>query len=274
MHIDQFLELFIKELEVNKDLRNYYRVIDDPGRYLFRKSYIGLRLEYVYTHLGITSGKIWDVGCGYGTTSIFLALNGFEVYGNTLEYYFDKIQDRLAYWQKFGDISKLQIRYADVFELDFHPDTFDAIVAQDTLHHLEPAGQALKILNDALKPGRHLVVTEENGRSIFIGFKNFLKRGFKRVDTYYDPKLKKAILFGNENARSMHKWNLLLKKSNFAVDSDDITYLRILPPFIYQPDYYTKIPQWEQGLFRKAPLISQFLFFGLNFTASKLKQQL
>jgi hypothetical protein len=62
--------------------------LENPASFEFRKSYVTQRLHYILDHLPTPDAAIWDCGCGYGTTAIFLALNGYKVHGTTLEFYF------------------------------------------------------------------------------------------------------------------------------------------------------------------------------------------
>ena len=270
MGVEEFLELFIKELEINNDLRTYYRLLNNKNRLLWRKAYLEQRLEYVYSHLGSPSGKIWDVGCGYATTSIFLALNGYQVLGNTLEFYYDKIGSRLDYWSRFGNLNELRIEYANLFDMPVAMQQFDAIIAQDTLHHLEPVQEAMDIFRDSLKPGGRLIVTEENGNNIFISLKNFSIRGFNRVDNHYDERLQKNILFGNENARSMQAWNEILKLGGFTMVEKDMEYIRFFPPCCFAPENYIEMIEKERKTGKNLKLLRELLFFGINFTATKI----
>jgi len=90
---------------------------------------------------------------------------------------------------------------------------YDAIIAQDALHHLEPVKNAIGILTRSLKPNGRLIVAEENGNCIFIVLKNMYRRGFKRTVNYYDERLGKYIVMGNEHTRSIQTWEELLKKA-------------------------------------------------------------
>ena len=271
MSVEEFLELFTKELEVNSDLRHYYRLINNRERYLWRKAYFEQRLSYVAQKLNPSQKKVWDVGCGYATTSIFLTLNGFSVKSNTLEFYYDKIRNRLDYWSRFGNLDNLQVEYANLFDMPVQNHAFDAIIAQDTLHHLEPIEHALNIFSRSLKPAGRLIVTEENGQSLFIMMKNISKRGFNRISHYYDEKLQKTILFGNENARSLKTWRRLLTRQGFEVPEDNVEYVRLFPHFFYNENNYMKIPLKEEQAGKDFPLVRNFLFFGINFTAIQNK---
>ena len=116
--------------------------------------------------------------------------------GNTLEFYYDKIGRRLDYWSRYGDVSGFRVEYANLFDMRVPPRSFDAIIAQDTLHHLEPISDALRIFNHSLRQNGKLIVVEENGNNVFINLKNFLKRGFNRVTVYYDESCNRKSCLG------------------------------------------------------------------------------
>jgi 2-polyprenyl-3-methyl-5-hydroxy-6-metoxy-1,4-benzoquinol methylase len=269
MDIQIFLELFLKELEENPDLRGYFRLLNHDSMFLWRKAYVEQRLTYVNDQLGAAPGKVWDVGCGYGTTAIFLALSGYEVMGNTLEFYYDTIGKRLEYWSRYGNLDHLRIDYANLFDMPVAEGLYDAVIAQDTLHHLEPIQDAVNIIQSSLKPGGRLVATEENGNNVFINLKNLSIRGFKRVTEYYDERLGKTVLMGNENARSLHSWREILSRSNLFLVSDEVDYIRILPPGCYTRNGYKNQMAWERRTGKNLKLLRELLFFGINFTALK-----
>ena len=267
MTVSEFLDLFIKELEINSDLHGYYRLLENKKRFLWRKSYLEQRLEYVRNQLTRPYSMVWDVGCGYGTTGIFLALNGHQVLGTTLEFYYNKIGDRLSYWRQFGNLDGLRIEYANLFDMPVSQRQFDAIIAQDTLHHLEPVNDAIDIFRVSLKPDGKLIVLEENGNNIFIILKNFSKRGFKRVSSYYDENLHKTILIGNENARSLQTWKEILNSAGFSFSTEEREYIRFFPPWYYTAENYLQVIRKEKNAGKKLDLLRELLFFGINFTA-------
>ncbi|HLO57999.1 MAG TPA: DUF2007-related protein [Bacteroidales bacterium] len=271
MTVPEFLELFIKELEINPELREYYRLINDQERFLWRKAYLEQRLSYVNRQITNENRVIWDVGCGYATTAIFLTLNGHKVYGNTLEFYFDRIKKRLDYWSRFGAVTSFEAEYANLFDMPVKKGFYDTIIAQDTLHHLEPIDHALEILNRSLKPDGKLVVTEENGNSLFISLKNIKTRGFNRISYYYDERLNKTIPFGNENARSLKKWRSLLEDHRFAMIDDETEYIRLFPHPFFKKDTVEKVLLKESYYAKKDTLLRKLLFFGINFTAIQNK---
>lgn len=264
MNVEQFFDLLLKELEVNPKLRGYYRFLDDPKLFAFRKAYYCQRLQYVKDNIQ-KGEKVWDIGCGYGTTAIFLALNGVDCIGSTLEYYYDEIPNHLEYWSQFGDVSSVKVQYELLEDAQYEDHSFDVILAQDTLHHLEPLQKNLDIIHQKLKPAGRLVSIEENGCNIINKVKLYLKRGNKKVVEIYDEKLGKSFLMGDENVRHVDSWDDYLKKSNLVIDKSSIEYVRFYLPYKYKGNNI------EQVLAKEKQITSSFLikyfFFGVNFVA-------
>ena len=87
--------------------------------------------------------KIWDCGCGLGTTSLFLAMNNIQVHGTTIgEHYEKEIPKRKEYWSKYGNTEFFTVSYEALPYYMPQPSSYDAIVIQDTLHHMEPLGRS------------------------------------------------------------------------------------------------------------------------------------
>ncbi len=269
MTVEKFFELFLIELEQNPNLRSYYKFLNSPSSFEFRKAYFCQRLQYILDNIGDRSQAIWDCGCGYGTTDIFLALNGYKVFGSTLEFYYKEIPPRLEFWKKHGYTGGFTFKYENLF--DEHPDknSMDVIIIQDTLHHLEPLQDALKIFREVLKPDGRLLIIEENGNNIIQNFKLYLRRGNKRIIEIYDEKLGKKILLGNENIRSRALWEKELKKQNFYMIPEKTHYIRLYPPFMFNKDNYQQMIDKEQRTWKSNSFLREKFFFGLNFIATK-----
>ena len=216
MTVEQFFEHFVEELKENEDLQYYYKYLEDPAKFEYRKAYFCQRLQYIADHVTNPTLKIWDCGCGFGTTAIFLSINGIASHGTTLEHYIKQLPKRLEYWKQFGDVSKFSYSYENIFDHQFEPNSYDLIIIQDTLHHLEPLDEALQILNKVLRKEGKLLIIEENGNNLIQNAKLFLQRGNKRIIKIYDEKLEKHLLLGNENIRSLKKWQSEFKKEEIG----------------------------------------------------------
>ena len=213
--------------------------------------------------------KVFDLGCGYGTTALFLVLNGYSVSGITLEFYFKTIKERMAYWGAFGDVSGFTYEYRNILD-GINTNLYDVIIAQDTLHHLEPIGQALKIIHQGLKSDGILIAVEENGSNIVQNLKLIKQRGFKKVKTIYDEVLMKDILIGDENIRSLSAWKVLFHYNNLIINSKSVNYIRFFYPWSYHYRPIHELMDREQELQHKSLLLKKWFFFGLNFVAQKL----
>ena len=99
---------------------------------------------------------------------MFLALNGFSVRGTGVESLYDPfIPKRLEFWSRYGDVSTFSYAHEDLFEVRLRERTYTRIILQDTLHHLEPIGSALRILHQSLEADGKIIAIEENGRNLF-----------------------------------------------------------------------------------------------------------
>lgn len=267
MNIERFFELFLAELETGKSLWSYYKFHADPSSFEFRKAYFCQRLQYIADHAPEPGSPIWDVGCGYGTTAIFLALNGHRVHGTTLEFYEKELPGRIQYWSQFGDVSGFTYDYEDLFDEHAQYGTFRSIIVQDTLHHLEPLPQALGILGKHLDPDGEIIVIEENGNNIIQSLKLYRQRGNKRVIEFHDERLNKTILLGNENIRSLSHWSREFEQQGLTIDSSSVQYVRALPPALFKHLGYEKAIAREQRLWKSIPILREYFFFGVNFIA-------
>jgi SAM-dependent methyltransferase len=267
MTVNQFFELFYQELEHHPVLWHYYKFHSDHKSLEFRKAYFCQRLTYIYNAVENHKGQIWDVGCGYGTTAIFLALNGYKVHGTTLEFYYKEIPQRLQFWKQYGDVSGFTYDYENLFEPSKEHGQYEIVIVQDTLHHLEPINKALSIIHDHLLQHGKMIVVEENGANIIQSFKLYLQRGNKRIIEFYDEQLKKKILLGNENIRSLNEWKKVLMTSGFVVGEDSLNYVRVFPPSIFKSWSPQHAVEKEQQLWKQSSIARNYFFFGINFIA-------
>ncbi|NBC84469.1 MAG: methyltransferase domain-containing protein [Bacteroidetes bacterium] len=271
MNTSEFFDHLIAEIKENEKLRHYYRFLNNPSTsgFYFRKAYYMQRLDYIDKHIVDKNGLIWDLGCGYGTTAIYLALNGFKVYGTTIEYYYDEIQNRLKYWEQFGDLSGLKFEYENIFTQELPKEAYKYVIVQDVLHHIEPINEGLERIARTLEPDGAMVVCEENGNNLINRFKLFLRRGNKRIIKIKDEKTGEYTLLGNENTRSLRKWKKLIHAKNMAIDDASIEYVRVLPPLYYRELNYDYVINKEKELWKKYRLLRDYFYFGINFMAYK-----
>ncbi len=267
MTVELFFEIFLEELKDNSVLQTYYRFLSNPKSYNFRKAYFVQRLQYVYDQIQNKEAVIWDLGCGYGTTCLFLAMNGIKTKGTTIEFYYEQIEKRKAFWKKHGNVDLFEVDYENLFDNQPTPNSIDYIILQDTLHHLEPLSEAMQIIQYTLNTNGKILLIDENGNNIFQWFKLFLRRGNKRIIKIWDEKLKKHILLGNENIRSLKKWKLEASKNNLLIDENATNYIRFYPPFLFGE--IDKTIKSENKISKKCSFLKEYFFFGINFVMVK-----
>jgi SAM-dependent methyltransferase len=200
-----------------------------------------------------------------------LALNGYKVEGSTLEFYYNEIPGRIEYWSKYGDVSSFSYNYENVFDKKFSDRSLDYIIVGDTLHHLEPLSEILRLFKDALKPKGKVVAIDENGNNIFIRAIRYRQRGNKRIIEIYDERLKKKLLLGNENIRSYKTWQHEFERAGFVLK--DKKYIRFFLSFVFNNKNPKATVEREQRLWRKYPFLREYFFFGLNFVAERREDQ-
>jgi 2-polyprenyl-3-methyl-5-hydroxy-6-metoxy-1,4-benzoquinol methylase len=266
MTVERFFELFLEELKNKQHLWSYYKFHMDEKSFLFRKAYLCQRLEYVAKYINSSDLKVLDIGCGYGTTALFLAMNGIAVHGTTLEFYIDEIESRKKYWSQYGNVDLFTISYENLFD-EPPKEKYDFVIIQDTLHHLEPIDEALTIIKNSLKPMGKLLLIEVNGNNIVQNLIFFKLRGFKKITYLYDERLKKKILIGNENVRSYTKWKSLIEKAGMNTISDSVEYVRYFYPKKFAKANYAEVLKEEQEIWRKSAFKREYFFWGVNFLA-------
>ncbi len=268
MSPEVFFELFLEELKMRPEMHSYYKFLEGGKSFGFRKNYFLERLRYIAAK--VRQGEsVWDCGSGYGTTCFFLAMNGIAAHGTTLEFYFDVVSKRYDFWNKHGNANLFTCSYENLFDNPPKPESYDTIIVQDTLHHLEPIDEALKIFQKVLKPNGKLIAIEENGNNIIQTLKLYKQRGNKRIITIRDEKLNKDILIGNENIRSLSEWKRLFAKCGFEITDASVQYIRFFLPFQYDEHNADNLLHRERNIAAKSKWRKEYLFFGVNFLAEK-----
>lgn len=271
MQVEEFYRHLCTELRQNRSLYPYYKLTDGTyAQQMFRKAYFVQRLSYIDKHIERDKNpSIWDCGCGYGTTGLYFAMNNQPAYGTTLEYYVDEWKKRCSFWSNFGDTSLFSYNYANVFDQSVAENSFDYIILQDTLHHIEPLETALKIFHKALKKDGKLILIEENGACLVKRMLLFLQRGNKRVISVYDDVLKKEVLMGNENIRSKQTWQSVFEKNGFKLDDSSLQYIRFYPSCFYRKGDIENNIKKEQKLWKRSAFLREKAFFGINMVFGK-----
>ena len=132
--------------------------MDKRDRILKRPSYCGdrIRWEYIRKYLlrRFVKSKILDAGCGAGEFKELCESKGYEYIGIDIE-------PRADFVQK-----------ADICNLPFEGETFDAIIAVDVLEHIQDDSKAVKELKRVLKTDGLLLIHVPNKHQKHILIEN------------------------------------------------------------------------------------------------------
>lgn len=119
------------------------------------------------------SGKLLDVGCGYGRHTFFFSKKGFDSYG------IDENNDRIKFAKKYSKQNKLDCKFKkiDIINDSFQKDFFDVIIDIGCFHHI-PRYKYKKYIKNVLK------ALKKNGIFFLIVFSDkstkFKKQGKRR----------------------------------------------------------------------------------------------
>ena len=130
--------------------RKHQKIGEKFGREMAKK--LGLR--------GFTSGRILDVGCGFGATAIVLArsLPQSEVVGIDLSDPLLALADQMARDNGVGE--RPTFEKADVQEIPYEDNAFDALINLQMLHIVEEPIAMLDEMERVLKPNGALFMAD------------------------------------------------------------------------------------------------------------------
>jgi ubiquinone/menaquinone biosynthesis C-methylase UbiE len=143
---------------------NYLRNLGEEGiRHAANKPFSDAACHVYLAQIGAVMsllppppGRLLDLGCGTGWTSIFFAKRGYEVVGVDIAP--DMIQQANLLKEK-EDLHNLTFAVCDYEELRYS-ECFDCAVFYDSLHHAVDEALAVRKAYEALRPGGVCVANE------------------------------------------------------------------------------------------------------------------
>lgn len=119
--------------------------------------------RHAFRVLGDVRGRrVLDLGCGYGETSAYLALQGARVDAVDISPRMLEVARRLA--ARFGVAELIAFHVAPGEQLPFLDESFDAVFGHDVLHHLD-LDRAGHEVRRVLVPGGRAVFVEPLGHN-------------------------------------------------------------------------------------------------------------
>ena len=132
--------------------------------------------------------SILEVGCGLGTESLWLALQGAKVSAIDLR------QDRVNTARARRSVLEKETGRAVTCTFDLGTfldvndrEPVDIIWMEQAFHHLEPRRDVVRKTSELLKPGGHLIISEANALNPLLQLELLIRRGIPRVAMQEGP---------------------------------------------------------------------------------------
>ena len=117
-------------------------------------------VELLHSDTSYQAGsQVLEVGCGVGAQTVTLARNSPDASFISIDISEDSLTraKKTVEGEGFGNV---QFRRADIFNLDFDPESFDHVFVCHVLEHLDRPEKALVILKNLIRVGGTITVIE------------------------------------------------------------------------------------------------------------------
>lgn len=125
-------------------------------------------VELLHSDTSYRAGsRVLEAGCGVGAQTVTLAGNSPNATFTSIDISGDSIADAKKAVEYAG-LSNVQFLEADIFDLNFEPESFDHVFVCHVLEHLSRPDKALAILKRLIKVGGTITVIEGDHGSAYF----------------------------------------------------------------------------------------------------------
>ncbi len=140
----------------------------DPRENIRLQDQASTLVELLHSDTSYPAGSaILEAGCGVGAQTVTLARNSPNAFFTSVDISEDSINEARRKVSVAG-LTNVEFQQADIFNLQFRPETFDHIFVCFVLEHLSRPLDALGSLKVVLKPGGTITVIEGDHGSAFF----------------------------------------------------------------------------------------------------------
>ncbi len=112
----------------------------------------------------IGNSRVLDIGCGFGWNAVALSLKfGCTVVANDIRPLMTETVARcVERLRAQGAPIAVEVKTGDICNLDLAPNSFDAIISNQTIEHVHDLDAMFRVCHKILKPGCTLLATNDN----------------------------------------------------------------------------------------------------------------
>lgn len=209
--------------------------------------------------------KVLDAGCGYGTEAILFSLLGAEVVG--IELVSDRLElakSRIDFYQnQSGAPLLINLVNKNILRFLETSDTFDIIWAMESISHIYPLEEFLRLAVNRLNPYGKIIVSDPNLISPIAFLRAFNIRGSlkQRIHRrFLDPDTGRPVDYAIEKIFSTKGFSKYLKKNGLRINRVEMAGFlgsNLFPEFFLRSRSALRLMIGLQGIFKKLPLLRQ-----------------
>ena len=125
-------------------------------------------VELLHSDTSYPDGSlVLEAGCGVGSQTVTLARNSPNASFLSIDISEDSITEAKRTAES-ASLNNVQFQQADIFNLNFEPESFDHVFVCHVLEHLDRPGDALAILKSLIKVGGTITVIEGDHGSVYF----------------------------------------------------------------------------------------------------------
>jgi 2-polyprenyl-3-methyl-5-hydroxy-6-metoxy-1,4-benzoquinol methylase len=223
--ISEFLEVWLRRNLLPDEeagaLYAYYRSYRrNFGPYL-KHHYRNQTRELMVLLEAEPSARVLEVGCGCGTESLWMAAQGVTVAAVDVTESFLNVAAARKKILECALGHRLECEFHRKSILDMEGGPYDLIWMEQAFHHLEPRAAIVEKIGGLLRPGGHLVVSENNAWNPLQQLVLFKMRGTKTIVDV------DGVPWGNE--RILTAGRLRRQFERCGIEKITLRYFRTLP---------------------------------------------